>query len=331
MSEDQKNVLFVDKNIWINYQNLFEFNESRALIVEATEGFKTLNGVVTLIDFLEQHQFTKGEKLIAVGGGIIQDVAAYVSACYKRGIYWCYFPTTLLSMCDSCIGGKTGINYRNAKNQLGLFSAPSQVTINPFFLRTLGDRDVKSGLGEILKLSITGGNSFLRNYEKHIEAALSRDFSAYKSLIFGSLAVKKAIVEEDEFEFEHRRSLNYGHTLGHAIEVLSEYKIPHGHAVTIGMILVNELSSRRSLLSKEEHGHIERLAHNLLDPRMSKYLNALTSVGLGSLLKRDKKTLGTTTYFVVLNSIGDMAFLPLRLDLALLDEIIDLIHLKFYQ
>lgn len=320
--KESKNLLLIDRNVYNIYAKHLTVPESKIYIADATEEFKTLNGVVSLIDFLEKNRFTKGEKLIVVGGGIIEDVAAFAGACYKRGIPWIYFPTTLLSMCDSCIGGKTGINHNNAKNQLALFSAPSQVIINPKFLETLDFREIKSGMGEILKLHITGGKKFLDSYERHIPSALALDYSAYKPLILGALSVKKSIVEEDEFELNHRRSLNYGHTLGHAIEVLSDYRIPHGQAVTIGMLLVNEISNRRGTLGNTEKRYLEKLSFEILDRDI---LKGISVSEMGDLLKKDKKTMGNSVNLVVLESIGDMRFLPLNLDSALLDEIKEII------
>ena len=329
IAKGSKTHLLIDNKIYDLYCKNLQIDESMVLRIEATEDFKTLNGVVTLIDFLDRNQFTKVETLVVVGGGIIQDVGAFVGACFKRGIPWVYLPTTLLAMCDSCIGGKTGINHHNAKNQIALFSAPWGVIINAGFLKTLDQKNTKSGLGEILKLHITGGKVFLKSYLSHIHAALSGDLSAYKQLICGALSVKKAIVEEDEFEFNYRKALNYGHTIGHTLEVLSDFRIPHGQAVLIGMIIVNELGRRKGIFSLAENEYLKRLSFELLDERMLKEMQIMPVLGLENLLKKDKKTLGDLLNFVVLKSIGDMKFLPLRLNSALIEEITDIIKSEF--
>ena len=157
IDENKNNLLLADKKVYDLYFKDLKIEEKRLFLADAAEEFKTLKGFQDVIAFLERNEFTKGEKLIVVGGGIIQDVGAFVGACYKRGIKWVYFPTTLLSMCDSCIGGKTGINHNKVKNQLALFSAPFEVNINIAFLKTLSEYDIKSGMGEILKLLVTGG------------------------------------------------------------------------------------------------------------------------------------------------------------------------------
>lgn len=326
MSKNANNILFIDDNVYKIYDQYLQAPKSKIFSAEATEDFKSLNGVVSLVEFLQKNQFTKGETLVVVGGGIVQDIGAFVGACYKRGIPWTYIPTTLLSMCDSCIGGKAGINHNNAKNQLALFSAPSQVIINPVFLKTLNHRDIKAGLGEILKLHITGGKKFLEGYVRHIRNATALNYGAYKPLILGALNVKKVVIEVDEFELSYRKGLNYGHTLGHAIEVLSNYHIPHGQAVVIGMIIVNELSNRRSMLSDVEKALLNKLLFELLEPDI---MHGISTLELGDLIKKDKKTSGGIVTFIILQSIGDMRFLSVNLDSLLMEQISQIIKETF--
>lgn len=326
MTENENNLLLIDQNVYNLYCQNLNIPESKIYKAEATEEFKTLDGVVSVIEFLEKNKFTKGETLVVVGGGIIQDIGAFVGACYKRGIKWIFLPTTLLSMCDSCIGGKTGINHNKAKNQLALFSAPSSVCINPNFLKTLNPREIKSGLGEIIKLFVTGGREFVDKYIKLVKNGSVADFSSFKPLIMGALSVKKAIVEEDEFELDLRRSLNYGHTVGHAVEVLSDYKIPHGQAVAIGMVVVDKLSTNRSRLPENERQLIKQTAIDLLD---SDIMQNISVDGMENLLKKDKKTIGNAVNFVIIDSIGDMKFLKEQLDTDLLAEIQKIIKEEF--
>ncbi len=318
LQEDSNNVLLIDKNVYEIYFKSLDLDLSKVYLAEATEDFKTMNGVMSVVDFLVKNNFTKGEKLVVVGGGIIEDIGAFVGACFKRGINWIYFPTTLLSMCDSCIGGKTGINHNKAKNQMALFSAPSKVVININFLRTLNEKEIKSGLGEILKLLVTGGKECFELYKEKVSDGKVKKFEDLKPLILGSLWVKKAIVEHDEFELSHRRSLNYGHTIGHAIEVLTDYKIPHGQAVALGMVVVDKLSSNRSRLSEAERAEIKKYALDLLDKNM---LLAIKTDDLLDLIQKDKKTVGNITSFVVIDSIGDMKFLKLALNSETITEI----------
>ncbi len=329
MSQNSKNLLLIDKNVWdLHCQNL-TLDLERVFFVRADEEFKTFhNGVEEALAFLEKNGFGKGETLVVVGGGITQDIGAFVGAVYKRGISWVLLPTTLLSMCDSCIGGKTGINYHKAKNQLALFSAPRRVLICPAFLRTLQPREIKSGLGEILKLFITGGPELLAYFKKLVPAGGDiTDFAVFKSLIFGALGVKKQIVEKDEFELNLRKSLNYGHTLGHAIEVLSDYVIPHGQAVTMGLLVVNEMSRRRNMLSDEECAYIRSLARDLFQ---TAHLSADIVSALPTLLLKDKKSVGNAVQFVFIRSVGDTVFVKLEVTAELIKEIIDILNQEFY-
>lgn len=317
-----KNLLLIDKKVYAHYAPLFSaVSRVDMLLAEATEELKTVDGVLQVIDFLAERDFTRGDTLLVVGGGVIQDVGAFVGAVYKRGIDWVFFPTTLLAMADSCIGAKAAINYRGAKNQLGLFSAPSQVVINLSFLQTLAERDLKSGLGEIVKLHIIGGKEMLKAYASLMGKSEAKSLSALGELIVGALAVKRVVIEADEFEHNYRRGLNYGHTLGHAIEALSNYAIAHGEAVVLGMLVANALAQKRNVLSRQENEELRDLLLLFLDEKLKQRLKTLSLDDMSSVLRKDKKALGEQLTFVMLRSIGDTVFLPLRLDEALLDEV----------
>lgn len=309
-NENPRNILIIDNNVYELYFKNCGLDEKRIYKVEAIEANKNMETVLDLVSFLEAQGFTKGEKLIAVGGGIVEDIAAFAGASYKRGIYWEFHPTTLLSMCDSCIGGKTGINYNNVKNQMALFSAPRKVVINTQFLKTLHQREIKSGLGEILKLLVTGGQELLNMYDNLVKDGDIEKFENFRPLILGALWVKKAIIEDDEFELNIRKSLNYGHTIGHAIEVLTHYEIPHGQAVALGMIVVDKLSANRGFLKEESRLMIKKPAKQLLTPEMTAMIN---TEGLTELIRKDKKTLGNVTNFVIIESPGVTKFLKLAL------------------
>ena len=327
MDKNVNNLLLIDKNVRNLYFENLKFNSNRIFVVEPDEEFKTLtNGVLKVLDFLVERNFTKEEELIVVGGGITEDIGAFVGACYKRGIKWIYYPTTLLSMCDSCIGGKTGINYHNTKNQVALFSAPREVNININFLKTLSDYHIKSGMGEILKLLVTGGKTLLDIYINNVIYGKVLNFDAYEKLILSSLAVKRAIIEEDEFEKYYRKSLNYGHTIGHAIEVLSQYRIPHGQAVIMGMVIVNKISLEKNILDKEDYELTQKLAKELLGKSI---LREVSIDGLSNLLKNDKKTEGDKINLVLVSNLGNTKFLKIALNSDLIENIKKIIESEF--
>jgi 3-dehydroquinate synthase len=330
LQEHSKSLLLIDEKVYDLYCNNLHIDPKRVFKAPATEEFKTLESVTKLVAFLEENNFTKSDKLIVVGGGIIQDIGGFTGACFKRGINWIFLPTTLLSMCDSCIGGKTGVNHNKAKNQLALFSAPEKIIINPYFLDTLDNRELKSGFGEILKLLSIGGSKLMQLYAAKISDAVNRDIDSCKSLILAALYVKKVIVENDEFELNIRKSLNYGHTIGHVIETLSNYQIPHGQAVSMGMLIVNEMAYKRNLLSKETTQQFEKLCYDLIDLKVvQKSSNTLDTQQLLSLLQKDKKTLGTVLQLVIITEFGITDFIKLELTPTLVNEIHNIIRSKF--
>ena len=323
LSRNPKNLLFIDEKVFELYGKDIKHPASKIFKAPATETFKALDGVSQLCDFLYEHDFSKGETLVVVGGGIIQDIGAFVGASYKRGINWVHFPTTLLAMSDSCIGGKAGVNYKGAKNQLALFSAPREVIINPVFLNTLDKKDMQSGLGEILKLYITGGPTMLSAYDKYIKNGMIINKDDIKPLILGALAIKKAVIEEDEFELNIRKGLNYGHTLGHAIESVSHYDIPHGIAVVVGMMLVNGMNCERGHLTRSDCAEINTLCLRLLDDDLLARLKKIDIYAMLHSLKQDKKVIGDYVTFVMLSAPGKLSFVKIKLDEKLEDQIKD--------
>jgi 3-dehydroquinate synthase len=270
------------------------------IVVEATEDNKSMDTVLMVCAKLLEYNFDKGSKLYVVGGGIIQDIGAFTSKIYKRGINWIFIPTTLLSQCDSCIGGKTALNYNNHKNQLALFSAPSKVIIDTTFLSTLSEQEIISGYGEIVKLFIIGGEYYIDILDKiNIEKA-----------IMHSLAIKKAVVEFDEFEHNVRKVLNYGHTFGHAIEALSNFSITHGKAVLYGIEIINRLFSKSDKITK--------LVERYVDLNV---INTFNSIDLTRTIMTDKKVSNGVVSFVVTNP-GVTTFVSKKID----NELIYLIN-----
>lgn len=301
-------VLLIDSRVMELYHPHISIPPEKIFIIEATENFKTLAGVTKILEFLDKNALTKSDQLIIVGGGVVQEAGAFAAAIYKRGIAYIHFPTTLLSMCDSCIGGKTSLNHHDAKNQLGLYYNPSYVYIYTDFLKTLSDRDIKSGLGEILKLCIIGGKNCLKIYEQCISNGRVNDFNHYVTLINVALNVKKSIIEVDEFEKNERRSMNYGHTFGHAIEALSDYKIPHGLAITLGMILENNLSVQEKLLDPNTAEKLNKLCFELLDEATLSIYKKIPQNNIFNTLKKDKKVLGDMITFALIKKMGEIYF-----------------------
>jgi 3-dehydroquinate synthase len=225
------------------------------LIIEANEENKSLDKFPYYIEKLVSHEVRRNHILIAIGGGVIQDIVCFLAATLLRGLKWYFYPTTLLAQADSCIGSKSSINVGKIKNILGTFTPPEQIYICLNFLKTLEEREIHSGIGEMLKVhAIDSPESFNRiasDYENMLT-----DFFVIKTYITKSLEIKKAIIELDEFDKGPRNVMNYGHTFGHAIESATDFAIPHGIAVSMGMDMANFVAVRLGLT---EIGVYERM------------------------------------------------------------------------
>jgi len=213
------------------------------LIIQANEGNKTLQNCVNYVAKLLEKRIKRGNRILSIGGGVIQDISCFVSSILMRGIEWNYYPTTLLAQADSCIGSKSSINFGGIKNIVGGYYPPTEVVINPMFLKTLEEAEIRSGLGEILKICALEGES---EFEKIAASykALTASGPLLQRFILLSLNLKKSYIEADEFDTGQRNLLNYGHSFGHAIESSSGFAIPHGVAVSMGMDMANWVSAR---------------------------------------------------------------------------------------
>ncbi len=284
------------------------------MTVNATEEFKSVEGALALVEFLDVNRVSRNSQLIAVGGGVVQDVAAFAACVYKRGVPWVYVPTTLLAQADSCIGAKSGLNFRGAKNLVGVFSAPRRIVIHSGFLASLPEEDIFSGLGEVFRLSIIGGPETLRRFEDRLPHALARDEPALEELIRLALTVKRAVVEIDEYELDLRRSMNFGHSIGHALEAMTGYAIPHGTAVAVGVLVESDLSHQRGLLPADERRRLIRAGSPIINQRVRKVLGGVSFESALDVLFQDKKTEGSSLKLVVPERIGSIRFVDLPLD-----------------
>lgn len=251
--------------------------------------------------------------IIALGGGVVGDLAGFVAATYMRGIPYIQIPTTLLAMVDSSIGGKVAVDVKNAKNAIGAFYQPKKVTIDLNFLKTLPKKELVNGLAEVIKHALIKDKTFFHFLEKNIDKVLELDLDILNQVVKRSCEIKAGIVAEDEKEKGMRVILNYGHTIGHAVESALNYKISHGHAISIGMNYAAKLSAKKGFLHEgsvirqnnllEYVGLSHRLSHHQIKPK--KILDCI---------KFDKKTMNNKLNFVLLNSIGD-AFVSDSIDL----------------
>lgn len=262
---------FVDANVAVLHQ------VGPAVAISADEDTKTVEGALSIIDKMIEHEATE---VRAIGGGTIQDAVGFACSIYKRGIPWIFEPTTLLAQADSCIGAKTSINYRETKNVLGSFHEP-KVVLHRKYLTTLPQREVMSGLGEVFKLAVLGGQ--LERYREQVRAAIAGDLDALVDLRSLAHEVKLPIVERDPFDRGERRKLNLGHTIGHAIEAVTNYHVPHGTAVCFGLLVETDV------MSWDSYPTLVKDAQWLLSKDAVKAIGSVDLATLLETMRRDKK------------------------------------------
>ena len=301
---DDSTRIIIDSNIYKKYPIFKQyFDASSMYIIEASEQTKTLKTCEEIISFLISSNFKRNHKLLAIGGGITQDVTAFTASVIYRGVEWEFMPTTLLAQADSCIGSKSSINFLDTKNALGTFYPPSYINCCPEFLKTLSTDDIKSGIGEMLHYYLIEDSQLIPNFVSDYNNILLDPVRHLSKYVAESLRIKKNMIERDEFDQNERRVFNYGHTFGHAIESISDYRVPHGLAVTIGMNLANYVSLRKGFINKNEYDQLHSaIEMNLIDYRVPADLQK----EYHSLLMKDKKNIDNCIVCVLPYGIGDI-------------------------
>ena len=225
------------------------------LIIEAKEGNKSLERSPEYVTHLLGRGIKRGHVLVAIGGGIIQDITCFIAAVLLRGVEWHFYPTTLLAQADSCIGSKSSINVGSFKNVVGTYTPPAKIFVSADVLSTLPEVEIRSGIGEMLKVHVIAGpeafDRIAADYGKIVA-----DPAVMRAYILASLEIKKGIIEQDEFDRGIRNVMNLGHSFGHAIESATNFKIPHGIAVTIGIDMANFTAVRSGLMDQR---HFDRM------------------------------------------------------------------------
>ncbi|WP_449287522.1 3-dehydroquinate synthase [Marinobacter sp. PE14] len=268
------------------------------------EKFKDWQTLNSIFDGLLKQRHTRKTTLVALGGGVVGDMAGFAAACYQRGVPFIQIPTTLLSQVDSSVGGKTGINHPLGKNMIGAFHQPRAVLIDTASLQTLPAREVSAGLAEVIKYGLIRDQGFLGWLEEHMDALVSLDPEALAEAIFRSCACKAEIVALDEREGGLRAILNLGHTFGHAIETYAGYgNWLHGEAVGTGMLMAAELSALEGMISRDDCDRINRLILRAGLP--DKPPVTMTADDFMGLMAVDKKNVDGLLRLVLLRSVGD--------------------------
>lgn len=274
----------------------------------AGEKYKTLQTVEKILQQMLKAGIDRSGAVIGLGGGVTGDMAGFVASIYMRGLGLIHVPTTLLAMVDSGIGGKTGADLPSGKNLAGTFYQPKQVLIDPTLLTTLSQKQIENGMAEVIKYGILGDEELLRWAETESANILAKDPKILQKIIISCSKMKAAIVSEDERENGRRVILNYGHTLGHAFEKLTRYKIGHGEAIAMGMFLINFLAVESGILDQKLHTRIEHIfqKYNLLKPLKKIITIPQLTQKLWKIMQHDKKNKDGKIRFIVAKGIGDI-------------------------
>lgn len=283
------------------------------------EASKNLQTIATLCSELAGRNFDRKDGLIALGGGVAGDITGFLASVYLRGIPFVQVPTTLLAQVDSSVGGKTGVDIPEGKNLVGTFYQPRAVYIDPSVLQTLPEEELLGGLAEVIKYGIITDADFFRFLEDNRTAVLNLEQDVTIAMIARCCEIKAWVVEQDEREGDLRRILNFGHTIGHAIEAASDFKLIHGLAIAMGMGAVARLAGRTGHLPDDD---IKRITDLIRDYGMPLAIpSELDRNRIKKYLQTDKKTVGGRVFFVLPERIGKV-LLTDAVDEADIDQIL---------
>jgi 3-dehydroquinate synthase len=281
--------------------------EASVVLLPEGEDHKNLESVSSIYEHLVRERFERGSALVALGGGVIGDVTGFAAATFLRGISYVQVPTTLLAQVDSSVGGKTGVNHKEGKNLIGAFYQPRLVLIDVAVLRSLPRRELVAGLAEVIKYGIIADRSLFDRLEERLDDLLAMRSETLADVIAASCLIKAGVVEKDERESDYRAVLNFGHTVGHALESLTNYEeFLHGEAVAIGMVQAGAISVGAGVCDRKSFERIRRLVSRAgLPTEIPPHAEP------DELVKRmelDKKSAGGKIKFVLCEGIGKTRF-----------------------
>lgn len=308
--EINANIFFVvDEKVFENYSDqisklLSLIPGKKGLItLKASEKNKSYQSLQKIHRAMLTDNFGRDTTLIAIGGGIVGDLAGFAASTYMRGVQLVHIPTTILAAVDSAIGGKTAVNFLDSKNMIGTFYQPSFIFTDVSLFNSLAKREIYCGMAEVIKYVFIAGKSFESILNKHYYSALSQNEDSLKTLVFESAKVKGVIVQADEKEQSLRKVLNFGHTFGHGFESAAKFKAKHGEAVALGMVAALMLSRNLGILSFEETQKF--IAYPKLIP-IPQFLAKLNVKDILPYLAKDKKNEGGKNKFVLSAGLGEI-------------------------
>ena len=319
-----KELLEVDQPLIVADRRFREMLESQGrfgcIYIDAVESSKTLSTVEEVIISLQKLGARSNSKVVAIGGGIIQDIMTLVASLYMRGIAWIYVPTTLLAMADSCVGGKSSINTKAVKNLIGNIFPPETIYADTDFVSTLSDEDFSAGLAEASKICFCKGAD---EFQKFLNLPSSKSPKYLAQMLPLVLNAKKWFVEIDEFDHSERKQLNFGHTFGHALEVGSSYGIAHGLAVASGVKAAMIYESKSRVLSKVEEQFMLYADSLVNGPKFNWSTDDIDWESYASALNADKKHSETEYVLLLPNAGGGVRMQRIKKSQEVLNAMID--------
>ncbi len=281
-------LVLVDQNVFKKNKKIkSQLKKFKLIKINPSEKIKEYSYLKNIIDKILNFKFKRHNFLVAIGGGIVQDITSFIASVLFRGVKWIFFPTTLEAQGDSCIGSKTSINFKNKKNQIGTFYPPKKIYISNNLLDTLPKEHIYSGIGEMLHYFVFSKKDLIF-FLKNLDSALSLNSNLLNEYIFRSLKIKKKVIERDEFDLNVRNLFNFGHTFGHALETYFKFKLPHGKCVAIGIDIANYVSYRIGKLNKDKRNILQKSIIKIVPE-----LNNLKKVNVEKFIKylrNDKKS-----------------------------------------
>jgi 3-dehydroquinate synthase len=311
--EHSRTIVITDRRVNRLYHDLF--SDYEVIEIGCGEGIKTLRTVEGICRKLVDMEADRTTFIVGIGGGIVCDIAGFAASVYMRGLNFGFAPTTLLAQVDAGIGGKNGVNLAGYKNMIGLFQQPRFVLCDPGVLKTLPAREISCGLAEIVKHAAIGDRELFEFLEHSLRGIDALEEKTMEKIILGSLRVKADIVNRDERENGERKKLNFGHSFAHALEKISG--IPHGRAVSIGMVAAARISVKKKLLPAEESERLKALLQAMKLPVEI----PIERREIFEAVKKDKKRRSGKMDYVLLDSIGHAVIT--EIPLAELREVID--------
>ncbi len=303
--------IITDKNIWklfsgkiLNWTTTVSFSKVNVYKMNPGESSKSYLELNRIYSSLLDNNYSRDTLILAVGGGVTGDLAGFAASTFMRGVQLVHVPTTLLADVDSAIGGKTGINFNHTKNMIGTFYQPELVLIDTEFLSTLQEREITSGIGEIIKYAFISTPDFFDFVFKNLDNIYSKNAAVLEKVIYESVIFKASVVSNDEKESGLRKILNFGHTFSHAYESVLKFNVKHGEAVIAGIISALYLSNICGFLSKDT---LDEFLSKLLFIKLPAALNKLNKESVYNFMMKDKKNKDGKIRFILLKDIGEVA------------------------